>query len=442
MPTIELTPDLIKTLACAPGAKETIHWAKDMPGFGLRCRDSGERRWFLQYRNRLGQTRRHTLGSPETSSLAKARAKAKDLLADVTKGRDPAAEAGKVRESMTVASLAAAYLAHQEKALRPRSYAEVARHLGEFYEPFKKLRAHKVATVTARDIVALLEQVALVNGPVAANRLRATLRAMWVWGLRSQRVVTPNPVTDTFKPAKETPRARVLTDTELAQVWQHAGDGSYGSIVRLLLLTGQRREEVAGMRWSEIAMKADGSALWVLPASRAKNGLAHEVPLLPAATALLPLRRADGPEHVRDLVFGGGKGSTHRAREGREGPTKYGKAVKHGEDSFGAWSRSKDRLNGRLARANGTKDKPVPLAGWTLHDLRRTFVTGLNNLGVEPHVIEAAVNHVSGASKAGVAGTYNRSRYTLQVRAAMSVWVDHVTRLVRQEKPNDSATVT
>jgi integrase len=214
-------------------------------------------------------------------------------------------------------------------------------------------------------------------------------------------------------------------------VWQDAGTGAYGAIVRLLVLTGQRREEVAGMRWSELTMQADGSAMWVLPAVRAKNGLAHEVPLLPAAVALLPARRTDGPEHIRDLVFGGGKGGTHKAWSERKTPTKYAKAVKHGEDSFGAWSRSKARLDGRLARANGSKEKPAPLPGWTLHDLRRTFVTGLNNLGIEPHIIEAAVNHVSGAAKAGVAGTYNRSRYAPQVRAAMKVWADHMVGILR-----------
>jgi integrase len=106
--------------------------------------------------------------------------------------------------------------------------------------------------------------------------------------------------------------------------------------------------------------------------------------------------------------------------------------VKHGEDSFGAWSRSKERLDHRLGIANGTKAKPVPLPSWTLHDLRRTFVTGMNNLGIEPHIIESAVNHTSGASKAGVAGTYNRSRYTPQVAAAMKVWVSHISSIAMQ----------
>jgi integrase len=293
MPTIDLTKSTIRTLVCEPGKTETTFWAHDMPGFGLRCRRTGERRWFIQYRNAEGCTRKHTLDGPDTMTQAKARAKAKAIQADVFKGGDPAAAAGKVRGLITLEELAIAYLEHQTKHLRPRSYAEVERHLSEYYEPFKKLRPRKVATVTARDVVGMLELVAANNGPVAANRLRATVRAMWVWGLKSQRVTTPNPVTDTFKPAKEAPRARVLTDAEVALIWQHAGDGSYGAIVRLLMLTGQRREEVAGMRWSEITTYTDGSTKWVLPATRAKNGRSHDVPLLPLAVQQLPALRDD-----------------------------------------------------------------------------------------------------------------------------------------------------
>jgi integrase len=286
-----------------------------------------------------------------------------------------------------------------------------------------------LATITPRDVVEALKKVADDHGPVAANRVRATLRAMWTWGLRSQLVAGANPVTDTFKPSKEVARARVLSDHELRLIWQNAGNGSYGRIVKLLLLTGQRREEIAGLRWSEITKKADGSTLWVLPAERAKNKLAHDVPLVNAAVAILPPKRDTGEDHVRDLVFGGGKGGTHR-RQVVEAAPKSGRAARPGEDSFSAWSRSKARLDGRLARANGSEEKPAPLPRWTLHDLRRTFVTELNNLGVAPHVIEAAVNHVSGAARAGVAGTYNRAAYTPQVRAAMQLWADHISKLL------------
>jgi integrase len=444
MPTIDLTSAVVKELKCPEGVSETVFWARDLPGFGLRCRGSGERRWFVQYRNSDGITRKSTLGTPDAPktpgprdlkvlTLSAARAAAKGLLGGVTQGRDPAAEAGRVRSLITMGDLAAAYLERQREILRPHSLEAITRHLNGHYLPVKNLLDRKALALTARDVVGVLEAVARDSGGVTANRLRATLAAMWNWGLRTQRVTGVNPAAHTLKPAKEAPRARVLADPELTLIWQEAGGGSYGAIVRLLLLTGQRREEVAGMRWSEIKMQSDGTALWSLPGDRTKNGLPHDVPLVAAAVKLLPAKRDEGDEHVRDLVFGGGQGGTHKAWEKRK-PLKSGKAVKHGEDNFGAWSRSKDRLDGRLARANGTKEQPAPIPAWVLHDLRRTFVTGMNNMGIEPHVIEAAVNHTSGAAKAGVAGVYNRSRYTPQVRAAMKVWADHVAGLVEQSE--------
>jgi integrase len=442
MPTIEFTPEALKNLACEPGKSETIYWAHDLPGFGVRCRMAGSKHWFLQYRVADGATRKHTLAPFEALSLSKARAKAKDILADVTKGGDPAATEGRVRGLMTFAALSTAYLEHQKKALRPRSYAEVSRHLGDHYAPVKKLHERALATITPRDVVSALKAIAEENGPVSANRVRATLRAMWTWGLRSQLVPGSNPVTNTFKPSKEAPRARVLSDNELCLIWQHAGTGSYGRIVKLLMLTGQRREEVAGLRWSEIIKKADGTTLWVLPAERAKNHLAHDVPLVEASVTLLPPRRDTGEDHVRDLVFGGGKGGTIKQWQEGKAASKAGRTAKPGEDSFGAWSRSKARLDGRLAKANGTDKKPAPLPRWTLHDLRRTFVTELNNLGVAPHVIEAAVNHVSGASRAGVAGTYNRAAYTPQVRAAMQLWADHIAGLLSKIEGKDETSIT
>ena len=162
---------------------------------------------------------------------------------------------------------------------------------------------------------------------------------------------------------------------------------------KLLLLTGQRRGEVAGMTWGELDLD---KAVWSMPASRTKNGLPHDVPLSQQAVALLrSVPRRDG----RALLFG---------RAG--GP-------------FSGWSKSKERLDARITRQRAelrlgrplaTGESPHPddaLAPWTLHDLRRTVVTGMNELGIAPHVVEAVVNHVSGRAKAGVAGVYNRAVY-------------------------------
>src|SRR3954447_9253114 len=161
------------------------------------------------------------------------------------------------------------------------------------------------------------------------------------------------------------------------------------------------------MRWEELDL---GRALWSLPGSRTKNWTPHDIPLAaPAADLLRGVRRRDG----RDLVFGG-----------RGGP-------------FSGWTESKRRLDRRLhaarcetAEAAGAGPARVgAMPPWVLHDLRRTLVTGMAEIGVQPHVIEAVVNHVSG-HKAGVAGVYNRATYSAEKRQALERWAEHVLALV------------
>jgi integrase len=158
-----------------------------------------------------------------------------------------------------------------------------------------------------------------------------------------------------------------------------------------------RREEIGGMRWSELTLGEGDTGLWLLPGGRSKNHRPHELTLPAMAVALLPPRREE-----RELVFGEG-----------EGP-------------FSGWSQCKRRLDQRIAELNNGK----PLAPWVLHDLRRTCVSRLNDLGLaEPHVIEALVNHQGGIGRAGVAGVYNRSAYAEQKRAVLNLWCAHVARL-------------
>jgi integrase len=181
--------------------------------------------------------------------------------------------------------------------------------------------------------------------------------------------------------------------------------GDYGRIVRLAIATGARRSEIAGMRERELVRHSgpsgDGAVTWTIPGERTKNGLPLEL-MLPAWIAqnipYIPSpRRSDT---TRDLLFG------------------------EGANGFNNWPYRKSQLDKALANV-GQMMEP-----WVLHDLRRTFVTRLNDLGVDPHVIEALVNHVSGNAKAGVAGTYNKSAYRDQKRAALVLWSDHVRALV------------
>lgn len=189
-------------------------------------------------------------------------------------GSDPQAEKRAARRALRVDALVDAYLADAEQRLKPRSFAEVKRHLREHAKP---LHHEPAAEIGRASIVKLLDGISRSSGPVAANRVRSTLSAMWVWGMRSGTIDGENPVGNVPKPGSETPRERVLSDAELALVWRASGgEHDHDRIVRLLMLTGTRREEVAGMAWPEIE-----GPLWTLPRARSKNGLTHEVPLWP-----------------------------------------------------------------------------------------------------------------------------------------------------------------
>jgi integrase len=343
--------------------------------------------------------RKHTLGSLQTVPFITARREAARLIATARTGGDPGEEARKAKAAITCHELADRYLAHQKPRLKARSYQELERHLKIRAKP---LHARRAAHLERRDAVTLFQSIAS-DAPVMANRVRASLSAMFTWGMKAG-LVSANPVAATFKPAEEKPRERVLTDAELVLIWSCTGGSTdYDRIVRLLILTGARREEIAGIAQSEISRHGDGWSAWILPSARSKNHLPHELVLPPLAAGLLPEPRTAKTGSPRDLLFGNGAGA------------------------FSGWSRCKQRLDSRIRKANGGK----ALAPWVLHDLRRTFVTRLNDLGIEPHVIEALVNHASGSAKAGVAGVYNRSAYAVQKRAALVSWCEHITALVR-----------
>jgi integrase len=192
-----------------------------------------------------------------------------------------------------------------------------------------------------------------------------------------------NPVIGTNRAADERSRDRVLSDEELARIWHACGSDDYGRIVRLLILTGQRRHEVGGVSSSELNF---ARAVWSIPSDRTKNGRPHEVPL-PAPAALV-LKEAQ-MEVGDGYLFGEAQGP------------------------FQGWSKAKAALDRRIAAAGNT------LKPWRVHDIRRTVATRMAEFGVQPHIVEAVLNHISG-HKAGVAGVYNRALYAAEKRRALA----------------------
>jgi integrase len=263
----------------------------------------------------------------------------------------------------------------------------------------RPLHKEPVAKVGRRAVAALLSAL-----PANARHVHASLNAFFSWAMR-EGLVDANPVAFTNKPSKAIARERTLTGDELCDVWRALGDDDYGDILRLLTLTGARRDEIGSLEWSEVDL--DG-ALVSLPSTRVKNGRPFDLPLSGAALAVLRGRaRHDG----RDFVFGRGKGG------------------------FSGWSACKARLDARIAELRRAEGKP-PMRPWVLHDLRRTMSTLMyDQLNIQPHVVEAVLNHISG-HQGGVAGTYNRARYSTEKARALDRWAAHVMALVEGREDN------
>lgn len=391
---IKFTATSVDGLTCALGKDKEFFWDERLPGFGVCVRPGGRKTWVVQYRTTDGKSRRVTLGTVASIKLDEARKAARECLGAASLGQDPGKAKADQRKAIRTCEMIDAYLSATVDNHKPKYRREVERHLQRQTAPLHSVPAE---SVTRQDIHTLVQAVSKSSGPTAANRLRASLSALWTWGLRTGRIQGENVVTFVPKPAKEQVRDRVLADWELALIWRCTDrDHDYDRIVRLLMLTGARREEVAALPWTEIEVLPDGSALWTLDKARSKNGLPHEVPLVPSVVALLP-PRIDS----RHRLFG------------------------RGDNGFSGWSKSKERLDERLTAAgDGAKIEP-----WTLHDLRRTVSTWCNENGVDPHVVEAMLNHASGSARQGVAGRYNKAMYREPKRKGFALWAAHVARL-------------
>lgn len=352
--------------------------AGGVPGLYFNCQPSGHRSWSLRYRAG-NKTRKLGFGTFPAIDLDQARKLGSRFYAQTIAGGDPGAERKAKRQGVKTAKreaiaakydvidrVAKQYLARHAVKLRAGSAKEIARILRK--EVLPQWRGRRLSEISKRDVLDLLHRIVDRGAPIMANRVLAGFRGLCSWAIE-QDLISISPCAGVKAPADETSRDRVLDDSELSAVLEAAQrfDAPYGSIVRLLALTGARLREVSGMTWDEVDFV---SRTWTLPAARAKNGRQHVVPLSPQALAILekvPPRNG--------FVFA--SAVTWRAPSG--------------------FSRAKRALDLML---------PSHMPGWCLHDLRRTAASGMAGLGVAPHVIEACLNHRSGVIK-GVASVYN-----------------------------------
>jgi len=358
-------------------------------GFGLRLRRASRgrilRHWIFQYRQH-GRTRRMIIGSADTVTPAQALQRVRKLRAEVELGGDPQEKKAERREkdSLSLRSVVSDYFA-QKTGVKKGTLRMLRTYLeGPLY--LKPLHGVPLDRISRKDIAARLLAVSRASGAPTAIAFRSALSSLFVWAMRMG-LTEHNPVVNSFKPPTPASRDRVLTDPELAAIWNALEDDDYAKVIKLLVCTGCRRAEVGGMKWTEFS---DDMSTWGLPKERAKNAKEHKLPVTPLMAEIIesiPCR--DG----FDLLFG----------------------RKHG---FTGWSIGKRAL-----------DKKLGLRPWTHHDIRRSVATGMANIGVQPHVIEQILNHQSG-HKRGPAGIYNRSVYTNEVSAALALWSNHLRALV------------
>jgi integrase len=402
----KFTEGLANKLHVPTGTRDVQVFDDELPGFGIRKFAKGYASYFVKY-NVGRQQRRKTLGKVVRGNLKAMRLEASQVLAKARLGTDAVAvaRAAAARNTATLGDVVPKYLSARQGELRTKSHFEATRYLRQSWAPL-----HDVAidAITRQSVVRVVDNLERDNGKVAADRARVALSGLFAWAI-DRGYLDSNPTLNIRSRAQSTARTRVLSEAELVEVWKACLDDDNGHIVKLLILTGQRRAEIGDLAWPEVDLEKRQIDL---PEHRTKNGRPHIVPLSTAALGIInSLPRSLG----RHLIFGRGAGG------------------------FGGWSKSKAELDARIAKARARavhKPKGKPMPGWTLHDLRRSFVTHISEHGfAQPHVVEAIVNHISGA-KAGVAGVYNRASYLAENRQAFELWGAHITALVAGTESN------
>lgn len=423
-------------------ASRRVEYPDGGTGLYLVVQPSGAKSWAYRYvRRQDGVRRKMTLGPVLT--LQEGEAEPPAALGQPLTLRGAREVALGQQRLVQLGKDPAGLWQEQRRARRSKGdrFGEV---LGEFYEMYvrvhnrastaketerllnaKALPAWKgrpVGEISRKDVRDLLDRTVEKGARISANRLLAALRKFFNWCVERDLIVA-SPCVGVKPPSPETSRERVLSDSEIALVWQatEAIGQPFGPFIRMLLLTGQRRQEVAKMRTSEV--DAD-KKMWTLSGVRTKNGDLHAVPLSPLA--IETLASVIRPPGKPDYIFT--TGPSPKSSPGDPSPPLV---------PVSGFSRAKSRLDAailveqrRLALENGEDPSGIEaVPPWSFHDLRRTFTSGLAALGVPLPVAETAINHRSGAL-AGVVRTYQRYNYAAERRDAFERWAAHVQAIV------------
>ena len=388
MPRIRLTKSAIDALPTP--ASDVVYWDAASPGFGVKVTPKGRKVFLVLYRTggAGSRLRKYTIGPYGRVTLHQARLAAQKVFSAKVEGRDLAAEKREARRRVVadqVEDLLETFIA--QHVSQNRSAGETSRLLRrEVGRPWTGRSIHEI---TKRDVVEVISAIEQRGAPSAANKALKSIKTFLRWCV-GRAVLDQSPAEGVPLPAKEVARDRVLNAQELAQVILAARKmgGPYGGIVEFLALTGQRREEVARMKWDELDL---AQRIWTLPKSRTKNAKEHVVHLSEQSMAVL-----QRVEKKQPFVFS-----------------------VLGSKPFQEFTRAKRRL-----------DQLSGVTAWRLHDLRRTCVSGMARLGIAPHVADKILNHQAGTIS-GVAAVYQRHEFLSERRQALDLWGIHIGEILR-----------
>lgn len=389
----KLTENAVTRFACPPGERDAYLWDGSLPGFGVRAYPTGKKSFIVKYQLPNGRQRKMSLAPVQSGMLGEARREAASILLQARKGEDFVGDrhaererARKKQEEKTTGQIIREYLSLKRNRVRPGTYREIERHLLTIFEP---LHNRPIESIGRRDIVAIIDERVKQGKAVQADRAKTSMVGFCNWAIEYD-YIQANPAAGISRrtPKEQLERDRVLSMDELAEVWRATeGHSDYEKIIRLLILTAARADEIAQMEWSEVDLPKREINI---PKSRMKNAVAHTIYLSqPAVEILENIERRKGKRYV------------------------FGRT----SNFFSGWSKSKARLDAKL----GERVRP-----WRHHDLRRTLRTNASNLGLAPPVVLEAVLGHWGIAKPGIVGVYDHSTHDAERRKLMDDWAQAV----------------
>jgi integrase len=373
-----------------------IHWDTHLPGFGIRITPKGKKSWVCFYR----VSRRaviETLGTVAMiPKVEDARNMARQSQLTARTGINPVQvkrdkqELESLKDLSRFKSVVDTYF---KRRVSDRQKTATMRETMRIFEKefLPKWGDHHVAAILSKDIRRLLDEIVERGSPASANAALRNLKAFYRWAVRNE-FLDKNPAINVDAPITIKSRDRILTDEEIVLFWSACESlgWPYGSLFKILLLTGQRRDEVAEMTRSELDLE---KRLWILPAQRAKNGSVHEVQLSDLAVEILQSLPIINNSKYVFTVSGGAP--------------------------VNGWSAAKTKLDKLIG------DIPE----WRLHDLRRTAASGMARRAIAPNVVDKILNHSSGTIR-GVAAVYNRFEYGPERKTALEAWARYIESLI------------